>query len=1004
VTVVTPSFQSSYFLRRALAPSGLFNVIFTRLDDLAETLDAGNGSGMPLSRLHAAELVYAAAREAPFTGPLDGLRDHHALHSALHRAFDELGTAPGDVIDRLRGYGGVPGEVAAAWTVYSARSEKFSDRLTVARRAAAVVRGRGPKVEELGRLVVLLVEAPAPQYRPLLDALLSLPDAEMLVGLTGETDADSLVTDVLPGGPRAVQDRPEGAHDVSTHLVSAPDRATEVRWVVRNIAHLVATRGTRLSRIAVFYRDESYCARVDDALKAAGIPVAGPQPRTLSHLPEGRFLTGLLDVLLSDLARESVVSWITGAPVRSPDPMVRVDSARWDAVSRNAGVIRGLDGWRDRLDSYARGRERRAKRATHGGDAAEEEAAAYRAAAAQARGLAAFIGRFAADSAPPDDGASWADFGVWMQRLVDGYLDVGDGNRREQLVSVLERVSKLDDVDGPPPTFERFDAVVREQLEQVSGRGRPLGRGVFVAPLRLAVGTDFDAICLLGMTEGAFPPRDIDDPLLPDAVRRQVDPEETALPRRARRRAMARRRYLTALAAAPQRFLLWPRSEVGTTREVGPARWYVEQAEALEGRPVQAGELRPPATRPWLEWLGAPEEQAGRLDKTRLGDQHDYDLRVVSDWSAGGRPAGEVFLTSEPGSPLGPALRLEAARYGTGWTRWDGNLGTGAGTRVPAAVVSPTSLETWASCPFRYFLGHVLALEPVERPEEVVTISPLERGLLIHAALDRFDATRRERGMDPAAPDGGARDLLLDVLLREFRAAERHGVTGKPALWRVEMERIERLLLRFLDREARRTEETGQAPIAGELAFGFRDSDAQAVELDLADGTSVRFSGRMDRLEATPDRLSATVVDYKTGSAGDYRAIEDDPVAGGRLLQLPIYALAAQQWLDAPATVRADYWFVSEREGFKTYGISLDRAEGPARRAIAAIVEGIRGGVFPADPGERGWQGHTNCTYCPFDRLCPGSRRRMWERKRHDAALSPFTTLAETAAGEEVVP
>ena len=36
ITIVSPTYQASFYLRRALAKEGLFNVDFTRLEDVAE--------------------------------------------------------------------------------------------------------------------------------------------------------------------------------------------------------------------------------------------------------------------------------------------------------------------------------------------------------------------------------------------------------------------------------------------------------------------------------------------------------------------------------------------------------------------------------------------------------------------------------------------------------------------------------------------------------------------------------------------------------------------------------------------------------------------------------------------------------------------------------------------------------------------------------------------------------------------------------------------------------
>ena len=50
--------------------------------------------------------------------------------------------------------------------------------------------------------------------------------------------------------------------------------------------------------------------------------------------------------------------------------------------------------------------------------------------------------------------------------------------------------------------------------------------------------------------------------------------------------------------------------------------------------------------------------------------------------------------------------------------------------------MSATSLEEYATCPFRFFMHHVLGLEPVDEPEEPLELSPLDRGRLYHAVLE----------------------------------------------------------------------------------------------------------------------------------------------------------------------------------------------------------------------------------------------------------------------------
>src|SRR6202008_811081 len=114
------------------------------------------------------------------------------------------------------------------------------------------------------------------------------------------------------------------------------------------------------------------------------------------------------------------------------------------------------------------------------------------------------------------------------------------------------------------------------------------------------------------------------------------------------------------------------------------------------------------------------------------------------------------------------------------FTRFDGNL-SALGDRIaaigpsgPAVVVSASRLETWADCPHAYFMHYVLHLDPVERPEDVVEISPLDRGSLVHAVLDEF-----------VAGGGGLDDRarLHEIADLAFAAVEARGRTGARLLW-----------------------------------------------------------------------------------------------------------------------------------------------------------------------------------------------------------------------------
>ena len=48
--------------------------------------------------------------------------------------------------------------------------------------------------------------------------------------------------------------------------------------------------------------------------------------------------------------------WLTSCPVKPPS--AGFSPSRWDAISREAGVVVGIDQWRDRLANYAAAQQR----------------------------------------------------------------------------------------------------------------------------------------------------------------------------------------------------------------------------------------------------------------------------------------------------------------------------------------------------------------------------------------------------------------------------------------------------------------------------------------------------------------------------------------------------------------------------------------------------------------------------------------------------------------------
>ena len=278
------------------------------------------------------------------------------------------------------------------------------------------------------------------------------------------------------------------------------------------------------------------------------------------------------------------------------------------------------------------------------------------------------------------------------------------------------------------------------------------------------------------------------------------------------------------------------------------------------------------------------------------------------------------------------ARLLLRARAGDEFTRFDGNLSGVPGcrtTRSEERIASPTSLESYATCPHAYFVERLLQVEPLEAPEDLLMISPLQVGNLIHNSLDAF--VSRLAGSLPGYGEpwtAEQRSLLLAIGADLADRFEAEGLTGHPRLWQRERLRILGDLLVLLDDDDRWRAEHDASVVASELRFGF--DGEPPVEIPVPSGR-VLLRGSADKVDLGKDG-TIYVTDVKTGGFSRYEAIESDPVAAGTKLQLPVYAYAARARLGESSTpVEASYWFV--RKGGRRIPVPLtDEVAGAIRR------------------------------------------------------------------------
>jgi ATP-dependent helicase/nuclease subunit B len=1051
VTVAVPSNFAGLALRRGLAarPGGLVNVRFMVLARVAELLGASRLSHegkRPLTPWLRLAAISTALRE--HEGVFAKVAGHPATVQSLDATFRDLRHAYEGALPELEIRGERPFTVVALYRRFRELTGSCYDAEDLAEAAAAAVAAGDPALQDVGHVILYLPRSLTPAQTGLFEALARRGAAQAVFVRTGDPSVDSALADLLTrlGDEAASQsvraNDPPVLDPPPPAITVAIDLEEEARLVVRQVAK-AAREGTALYRVGVLYSVPEYGVLLREQFRAAGILCNGAPERSLAQSVAGRTLLGLFTLAghaPDELGREALMRWLSQAPIleRGPGsgPRLPVPIGNWESIAREASIVRGLAQWQPRLRAWMTPRH-------------EAPPSEWRIALGQR--LLDFVEELERTLRPPLRPTA-ATLAARAGHLLDRYLGPETLVREWETPARMNRATpgaQLKDSEleaykairrllaeiqqpdtgtagdpfagmAPGAAWRAFGEALTTLLERPGASAGRFGDGVFVGSIEAARGLSFDRLFIVGMSEGALPPAPREDPLMTDQ-----DREDTQLPSRASRRDELRADYVLARAAAPRCVLSYPRSAIRQQGKLLPSRWLLAEASMLArpddtsapGAPGRKSlsaedlELLPPSRCDWL--LAPPSFEAALLDpRLDPAASQEYLLRSLA---VSGLPATKHYLAAAEG--FGAGIESATVRL-LPWQRRDQIAphlgafqgGVGADDRlVPwlagAAnqAISPTSLENYAVCPYRYLLKHVLRVEETENPADRLMLEAKERGNIVHEVLEEF-----LRDSPPAADYRWTiadRQRVRELAEAGCRDRSESGLSGAAIAWESERQSIFRDLDLFLTAEESVRATSGASFYQAEGAFGMPPRDGAAPwaapVVELSDGRSVRFRGRVDRVDRSPDGV--TVYDYKTGKSDKFAPIaKDDPVVRGTKLQLAIYAIAVREALGlAPGVaVRAYYWFVRESERFQQIGYEFNEArEARFHAVLETIVTNIAAGLFPQAPGKTGNRKPENCSYCPYDRICPaGDRGRGWEERKLIPELAGLRGLMEPDA------
>ncbi|HEX2573868.1 MAG TPA: PD-(D/E)XK nuclease family protein [Polyangia bacterium] len=812
-------------------------------------------------------------------------------------------------------------------------------------------------------------------------------------------------------------------------VLSAPGESRECVEIAR-LVRREAERGVPFDRMAILLRAPTqYRAHLEEALRRSGVPAhfahgtVRPDPAGRSFLsllacaaeglsarrfaeylslgelpdateegappppvpaaerwvpPDGELVPAALERAMEQLAvageagAEEPGTLGLAGPLEKVDPAAPVQAGtlraprHWEKLLVEAAVIGGRERWERRLSGLRAELEGRLGAENELDRMDEAGVERTRRTIAELDSLRRYALPLLDALAALPARASW---GAWCEQLAA--LATRALRRPERVLAVLAELSPMAEV-GPVELGE-VRLVLGERLTEllVPPVERRFGR-VFVAPIERARGLAFDVVFVPGLAEKLFPQRVSEDPILRDAERVRLGADLVTNVERVEAERLLLR---IAVGAARRRVVLsYPRLDLDQSRPRTPSFYGLEVLRAAEGSLPGFDELVRRAERVGTARVGWPAP-ASPMDAI---DEAEHDLALLGTLLE--RPPETTVGTARyllGANPyLARALRVRARRWLRRWTAADGLVDPDAVARealgrhaLSRRSYSPTALQHFAACPYRFLLSAVHRLAPREEPAPLEELDPLERGSLIHEVQFELHNLLRDRGLLPIVPARleEVRELLEGVLTRVAAHYKERLYPAIERVWDDGVLSVRADLREWLRRAAEPSLEGAGAwvPAHFELSFGLvgeqraRDPQSRAEAVLLDSGLQLR--GSIDLVEIGPGgALRAT--DYKTGKV---KAKEGCVIQGGETLQPVLYALVLEKLFPERRVASGRLYYCTATGEFTAREVPLDEDARAAEQAVAKTIgEALEAGFLPAAPTKGA------CEYCDFRPVC----------------------------------
>lgn len=717
----------------------------------------------------------------------------------------------------------------------------------------------------------------------------------------------------------------------NVRLYKFGSRESELRWVLGDVKHLLRG-GVAAQDILVAVRDLNTYSGLRRLADEYGLPVSLPQTSALAGQPLSELVRLLLDsvndthegaeayfaLLTSELLPLLISADIEGvarlrrekyfkkrSEVQLAAHAELAEDELWTQLDEFISEVEQTKGQRAPLSSYTQ----RLAGLLEGLQLEQKLGAACKQGEVQLAAVAACLRTREA----------WLKL---LQQLEQDYKRCG----REQ-----EKITLSD--------FRKLLQEALLQAEIVLRHGRQ--DGVLVTSVINVPGLSFDHVYIMGLRDSEFPQAKNENWIYNDKERGELQVAGISLPTTAQSYAEDACFFAQTLTAAQKKLVLSWTEEAEHDESV-----YVHAVQSLYTN---------------LEVQQPPEQPCSSPQEVERKGRAVDAFWLVRQLGSEAAPKAAATEQEILGSVTLMAAQADIKRLRRPEGVYNGVL---QGKELQAAVqkkigslFSPSRLELYAQCPFRYLGEAVWQQQQFAAKEDEV--EPAEEGSLLHEVLARFLKPRLGSKLCEEALETLREELKLTFadVCEDF---VQRGKIVESDLWQAEKPRLAALLQRWLNFEYNDQKQwSGFTPAAVE--WDFSSKNGKPLELPLTGGKKVRLLGRIDRLDS--DGESVFVTDYKRSLAPSR-----SDITNGLDLQLPVYLLAAAGLYKGGSKAAGGCYYVlkySERKSVqlfegvgnaalepkrKTEQLDWDSFKDFCEQLIRSYIEKIYAGDFRVEP------------------------------------------------------